>query len=316
MAPVQPVLGLGVGEDVELFGLDALQHALADRLRRHAAANQIAHEMVLRAHRRPAQALGAAALGHMNLRVHSRRRQDGHADGAALQLVVQSFGQGHHRVLGHGIGAREKVRVDLKAADGGGVDDMRRVTGLEHPGHQRTDAVDHAAQVDPDHPVPIAGRNLMQRHAMHGNAGVVAADGDRPVGLLDRSDCLLDRGTVGDIDLHGHGAGADRLDLAHGVLRIGQLDVAHAHPHPAAGQGQRDAATDPRPGAAHIGTHPRFDFHVLLLLWRFVMRSLAQGPSAPCARRCPGPLYSLSAAASSGQRAAPAEFTWPSDHKA
>ena len=48
-----------------------------------------------------AQAIGPTALRQVDTGIDCGRGKDGDADLRALQLVVQAFGKGDHRVLGH-----------------------------------------------------------------------------------------------------------------------------------------------------------------------------------------------------------------------
>jgi hypothetical protein len=101
MAPIQPVLGVRVGEYIQFIGLDGVNDALANIGGRHASFEQVAHEVVLRPHRSPAQAFWAAALGQVNAGIDGSRRQDRYANLGAPHFVVQALGQGDYRVFGH-----------------------------------------------------------------------------------------------------------------------------------------------------------------------------------------------------------------------
>ena len=63
------------------------------------------------------------------------------------------FGQRNDTMLGDGIG-----RVGYaahQACNGGGVNNVSRLVLLEHDGHEQPLSVDHAHQINADHPRPV-----------------------------------------------------------------------------------------------------------------------------------------------------------------
>ena len=130
----------------------------------------------------------------------------------------------------------------MKAADGGRVHHVRRPLGGQHARHQGLDAMDHALDVDPNDPIPVGRTDLLQGHAVQGDAGVVACDGDIAEGPLHGTHRVFDRLTFRHVHADREGFAAGELDLTDGFGRIAVTDVADTHVHTPPRQRQRDAS--------------------------------------------------------------------------
>src|SRR5690606_3790848 len=97
---------------------------------------------------------------------------DGGADAIGLHLLPQPLGNDPHGVLGGRIDG--VAGSDLVAGDRGDVDDLPRSLRL-HVGQGGGDTVEHALDVDIDHPVPIRDLQAVERGMRH-QAGIVDDD--------------------------------------------------------------------------------------------------------------------------------------------
>ena len=122
----------------------------------------------------------------------------------------QGLAQSDHAVLGDVVGAEVGHRDET--GHGCGVDHVRRAALLEHEGHEHTDPVDDAPQVDAEHPLPV------------------------PLGVGPDRSAHTDAGVVVD-EVHG-------AELGHGGVceRLDGVPVGHVGAH------ADDPATGPGPG--------------------------------------------------------------------
>ncbi len=120
---------------------------------------------------------------------HGARRDDAWSGCCRAVISWRSpFGEGAHRVLGRRID--RAADADLVAGDRGDVDDMPGFLPL-HVRQRRGDAVEHALDVDVDHPVPVLDPQRVEPRLRH-QAGVVDDDVDAAAGLDRRRHQRLD----------------------------------------------------------------------------------------------------------------------------
>ena len=123
-----------------------------------------------------------------------------------LEVRAQGLGQTDDGELA-GVVDAEAAHAD-QAAYGRGVDDMGFAAMAHELRQERGDAVDDAAKIDPEHPIPVAKRHLVQR-ARHIDAGIVEQQVHGPVPGDDVISRRGERAAIGDIEQHRR-----RLDMA------------------------------------------------------------------------------------------------------
>lgn len=168
-------------------------------------------------------------------------------------MAVRHLGIGHHRVLGQGVETVVPARLDLKAADRAGVDDMPAFAVALDQRHEGLDAVDDAMKVDADHPVEVPVADLIERRADEADAGVVHQHIDAPETPLHVAGRLLHPLAVGDVEDGGRGLNAEPLDFGTGALERRLLDVGGGDVDLGAGQRAGDAEADARRRAGDEG---------------------------------------------------------------
>ena len=133
------------------------------------------------------------------LRGDRARRDHRRADVVRLDLLAQPFGDHAHGVLGRRVD--RAAGADLVAGDRRDVDDVPGLL-LLHVRQRRGDAVEHALDVDVDHPVPVVDLEALERRLRH-QPGVVDHHVDAPVRLHGRVDQPLHLVAVGDVRRDG-----------------------------------------------------------------------------------------------------------------
>jgi hypothetical protein len=146
--------------------------AAAHRLVAHGLADELALGELGIFRRIRAVALAAGDAGG-----HEVRAQQARADlvGDQVQVLVQRLGQAHDGGLGRVVDAHVGRRE--QAGHAGGVGDVAAVArvfggGFEHHRREQAHAVDHAPQVDAQHPFPV-GNGVLPHQAARAHAGVV-----------------------------------------------------------------------------------------------------------------------------------------------
>ena len=121
-----------------------------------------------------AERVGPAPLGLHHLGVDRARAEHAHPDRQLVdgQLLGQRLGDRHDRRLGRRVGPDEGHPAE-QPGDGRGVHDVGRRALLAEDRQEAVDAVDHAPEVDVDHPVPVVER-LVGDQVEGGHPGVVA----------------------------------------------------------------------------------------------------------------------------------------------
>ena len=104
-------------------------------------------------------------------RIVDDARQDGvAADAEGAELAREIPGHPVHRALGGDVGGSE--RHAHPGGRGRDVDDRASAARL-HRRHGALDAVEHAVEIDVDHPVPVVVLDLVDRRARSADAGIV-----------------------------------------------------------------------------------------------------------------------------------------------
>ena len=137
---------------------------------------------------------------------------------------------------------------------------MSALFGLDHPGHEGLDAVDHPPQVDAEHPFPVLVPGLLQGPP-DGHPGVVAQHVHRAEageGLVRQGAHRRQGGHVGG---HGQGFGARGGDLFFRVPQWPGFDIRQHQFHAPPGQGQRQRPADAAGRAGHHGGSVLEGFH-------------------------------------------------------
>ncbi len=123
------------------------------------------------------------------------------ADAAVAELGVDRAGELQDRALGDAVG--DFRRKTAFAADRRGADD-RALAGRQHVRQHRLGHQEHALDVDVHLLVPVGFRGLQERFHDQ-DAGMIEQGVDRAKGVRVRSNCCLDRGSIGDVALDGDG---------------------------------------------------------------------------------------------------------------
>ena len=213
--------------------------------------------------------VGTAVLGGSVLRrvlVDARRlvvggAQHRHADRGAVEIAREALGHRDHRVLRHhvalhrrrvggrGVAAAGAVALEAQRADHAaerrGVHHVALATGGEHAGHEGLDAVEHAVQVDVEHPVPTrvvgleVGARCADPRVVHQHVGAPELGVDP---ISERGHRL----PLGDVDRHRDGIAAVRDDAGgHGLGGVEPVvgdDDGHAFACEPFGDGLPDPA--------------------------------------------------------------------------
>ena len=123
---------------------------------------------------------------------------------------------------------RDEVRREHRAVDEPGerrgVDDVRGPAGGLEPRQERADAVEHAPEVDAEHPLPVRQR-LVGDASERRHPGVVAEDVDAAVALPDRVRERFHRLRIADVGDVTVRFGARRAQLADRAIERRALDV-------------------------------------------------------------------------------------------
>lgn len=111
-----------------------------------------------------------------------------HLDTLAGQFGAQAVGEHENRGLTGRVGAETLLRA--VGGHAGQVDDMSAESPLGHGGAEGAAAVDHAAEVHPQHPVEFGGGGLEEVSGL-ADAGVVDQDVGHAVGAITALACSL-----------------------------------------------------------------------------------------------------------------------------
>ena len=129
---------------------------------------------------------------------------------------------------------------------------MAALTVIADAADEGLHAVDHALQVDAEHPVPVVEGALVER-AAGADAGVVAHQVHVAETILGAAGGVLHRVAVGDVELERQHLGAARFELGcRGGERLG-LDVGEHDAHSLAGEDARHAEADAARAAGDEG---------------------------------------------------------------
>jgi hypothetical protein len=222
---------VGVREDVEVVPPDRPQDLLADLVRVHPGlveAREDAHELFVGGRHVRRQLLGPDQPALVDLALDEAGADHRHADPVRQQAPSERIRQAVHGEL--------RCRVDPRPGAGHerrhrrGVHDVTALAVRLDPGDERHDAVDDAAEVDAEHPVPVlvrrvgdvveqvdAGVVAEHVHVPERALRLVGGAGERlPVGHVqpDREDVAAERRRrllemvgphVGDRDVHAGG---------------------------------------------------------------------------------------------------------------
>ena len=116
-----------------------------------------------------------------------------------LEILGERLRQADHRVL-RGVVDAEALTGD-QAGHRGRVDDVAGLTAGDHARHERLDTVDHAPEVDAQHPLPVAVGGALEA-APGRDAGVVAEHVDAAERLAGALGERLHLAEVGDVGAH------------------------------------------------------------------------------------------------------------------
>src|SRR5256885_7096739 len=248
-AILDPLAEFAVGHDVELVVEDPPQHPLADLFLRAVEVKEVAALLAALV------GLGIAGIGERrrsglagfgDVRLH-RSRAEGRADDAVgLELATHAFDHVHHRALGSSVEGGTRMRHEPRHR--GRVDDVPALAVSHDARQEDDDAVDGAAEVDPEHPVPVGeGRELGGPYDP--DAGVVTEDVDLAETRFG-SVCGAGVGrAVGHVEFQGQHA-LGRTELGRRGREMVLANVRDDDIHPGAEQGlgnaEPDAACAPR----------------------------------------------------------------------
>ena len=166
------------------------------------------------------------------------------------------------------------------------VHDVALLAGGQDARHEGSHAVDHAPEVDVDHPVPLVERDLPREAAVH-YARVVHRHVEGPEVLGGGAAHTIDGVRVANI-------GTDREDVsAAGAQPLGLpvepalVHVRHDHVHALGDEGLRDGQADPAGGARHHGDPVTQFLHGVILAFRFpgVVAGGKRAPNGGSTRR-------------------------------
>ena len=229
----------GVGKDVELFLAHRIKHLLrhgtrGDARLRHAHFHQAAADFLAGRERWRCAAL-AVAFAVDDAGGNQRRAQHRgvYLVGHQRQVVVQGFGQAHHRKLGRVVQAHGGC--GLPACHGCGVDDVAApggvlARGVEHQRRKAAQAVGHAHQIDAADPLPI-GLGVFPDQAARRHPGVVKQQCGRAKARTGRVGKRLHLGALGHVGHAGQCLGAQRGNFFFGARQGLGLDVGQHHVH-------------------------------------------------------------------------------------
>ncbi len=180
---------------------------------------------------------GPDQVALVDLALDEARADHRDADPVRQQAPAQRVGQPVHRELRRRVDAR--ARAGDERGHRGRVDDVPALPVRLDPRHEGDDAVDDAAEVDAEHPVPVLVRRVGDV-VEEVDAGVVAEDVHVPEDALGLVGGTRERLAVGDVQL-------DRVHVAAELgrrrLEVVGADVGDRHRMPAA----RNALAMPSP---------------------------------------------------------------------
>ena len=175
-----------------------------------------------------------------------------HADAVRQQAPAQRIRQPVHGELRRRVDPR--ARAGDEGCHGGRVDDVPALAVRLDPGNERDDAVDDAAEIDAEHPVPVLVRRVCDV-VEEVDAGVVAEDMDVPENALGLVRGTSERFAIGHVEL-------DRMyvtaDLPHRGLEVIGSYVGDRDAHACRGEGLGHSEPDPAPAPGDEGD-PAFD---------------------------------------------------------
>ena len=178
--------------------------------------------------------------------MHHAGADRAHPDAAAGQLAGEALGQHEHRCLGGRVG--RQGRGGEEPGHRRGDHDVAALAAVHHGRQERAQRVDHAPQVDVEHPTPVLLGGVQER-AAHPDAGV-GHDHIRDAvlgGHLIRQDSGGRR--VGDVEPVGQAGRAVRGDLGGGAFGGRGVDVHAQQVRALLGEGQRAGPADAAAGA-------------------------------------------------------------------
>ena len=125
-----------------------------------------------------------------------------------------------------------------------GVHDVALVLG-DQPGHERAEAMDHAHQVDAEHPLPFAVGLIPARPDVTRDPRVVADDVHRAEPFPSCARERVDGTGIGDIRRDAQHLGPGGLMLRDRAFERDGIDVGEDQSHPLGGEASRQRRADP-----------------------------------------------------------------------
>jgi phosphoglycolate phosphatase len=224
-----------VGEDVEIVGADRVHDAGGDLSRIDAGfnlpldfGNESSGGAVWIKRPRLTVALGAIAPTLADPGAHEVRTEHADADAERGELHSQPFRDCDDCELGRGIGAEPHVADH--AGHRCGIDDMSAFVLRAHMRQERANTVDHAHQVDVDHPAPIVDRDMVDAAAC-GDTGIIAEDVDFAEGGKGRVGGAFDLIGIGDITGNAANTIAVPGEAFQCLVQRPLLDIGQYHLH-------------------------------------------------------------------------------------
>ena len=251
MALAQPVARLDVREYIEVAVLYAIEHAAANLVGPRARAQHLGRR--IGAAVGPAEFLRLVLGRAVDARIGRGGRENAHADVAARQFVAQSLANGDDAELGDRVGGRAHGGADLKAADGGGIDDVAALAMLADARQKRAHAIDDAMKIDADDPFPFGGRDIDDVLVVDEDARVVANNIDASEFRFDTGGGRLDRSGVGNIGLDADGVDLQAADILDRRIKWFAPDIEHGDLHAFAPEHARHAKANAGSGARDHG---------------------------------------------------------------
>eukprot|EP01137_Pigoraptor_chileana_P006812 Opistho-2@51562 len=216
----------GIGQDIELVRLHALQHILGQHFGFHTDGDhlfQMRHDIGVRAIiAGTLQMRRAGQHRFMDVAVDCAGAEHRHADAVVGQIQRQTFGEAPDRHFQRAVNACPLERDE--GGHGRGIDDMPALAPLYHTRHEGLDAVDDALQIDVQLPIPVIISGVLER-AEDRHARRVEQQLDRPQLSLHRVGGALIGIPVGDIQFHRHHIMATPLEPGHRLVQMVLPDV-------------------------------------------------------------------------------------------
>src|SRR6202035_5739187 len=252
---VDPLTHIRVREHVEFAVPDGLEHARSDGVGLEPGLQppgDLRHHRGRRArriqglHRAVALRPVPAAVG--NAGAHIFRTQHADPNSERRELGGEAFRYADHRELARRV--RGKTHAVDHPGHRGGVDDVAAFAMAANMRQEGPDAVNHAHQVDVEHPAPIVERDAVEA-AAGGDPGIVADHMDLAEGLKGGVRGALDACGIGDV---ADDAAYVRREIVQaldgGRQRIG-FDIREHHLHAALRKGPAEREPDAAGAAGH-----------------------------------------------------------------